>query len=92
MAESTRLRHGRRYSLTAGRVAVVFLSDPSVDGRPVRAELSVAPWGSASQRVTVGLGDRFMIGAETWVLDNVHNIGTYEYVVSISRVSDEPTG
>jgi hypothetical protein len=80
------LRHGRMASVSVGRVAVTFLSNPELDGEPVRVELVLLPDGQPEQEVTIREGERFAFGPQTWVLEGVDNVGTYDYVVRIAAV------
>jgi len=86
--DSVDLRHGRAYNLGSGRVAVHFVSNPQLDGEPVRAELVVAVPGVAEQHVTVREGEQFPVGTQTWALAGVDKVGSYDYVVRIARVDD----
>ena len=88
MSERAALRHGRVKNLGSGRIAVHFLSNPDLDHEPVRAELVILPDGEAERKVTVREGETFPIGPDTWVLESVDNVGTYDYVVWIARQSD----
>lgn len=86
MITNAALRHGRVSSLSVGRVAVASLSNPELDGEPVRVELVVVPAGEPEQHVTVREGEQFTIGPQTWVVEGVDNPGTYDYVVRIAAV------
>ena len=80
------LLHGEMHPLSVGRVAVYFVSNPELDDEPVRAELVVAPMGESERRETLRVGERFVIGPQTWVLEDVENVGTYDYIVRIAAV------
>jgi hypothetical protein len=80
------LGHNMVHDLGPGRVAVHFLSNPDLDGQPVRVELAVAPHGGGEFDVTLRLGERFSIGAESWVFERVENLGTYDYTVWLASV------
>ncbi len=73
------LRHGRVSDLGPARAAVHFLSDPEVDGEPMRLVLSVMPDDAPGYRVTLHLGERFSVGGTTWVFDRVDDPGDYAY-------------
>jgi hypothetical protein len=42
--------------------------------------------GEPERQVTVREGERFTIGPQTWVVEGVDNVGTYDYVVRIAAV------
>jgi Family of unknown function (DUF6406) len=88
MTESEALRHGRIYRVSSGRVAVLFLSNPAYDGQPLRVELVVVPRGGEEQRVAVRPGEPFAFGDASWQVGDIDNVGTYDYVVHISRIGE----
>jgi hypothetical protein len=93
MIERAGLRHGRVLNLRSGRVAVTFLSNPALDNEPVRAELAIAEYGTerhvTERHETVREGDTFTVGGERWAVEGIDNVGTYEYVVRIAKVTPE---
>jgi Family of unknown function (DUF6406) len=88
MRDTAQLRHGRMHSVRGGRVAVHFLSNPALDGEPVRADLVLVGTGQPDERVVVGEGDRFTLGPNTWVVQGIDNVGTHDYVVRIAIVAE----
>ncbi|MEO3923646.1 DUF6406 domain-containing protein [Plantactinospora sp. CA-294935] len=87
MIESAVLRHGRVCNLGVGRVAVHFLSNPALDGEPVRVDLVVVPRNGVEQTLTLREGEQFTVGETAWILEGVENAGTYDYVVRIARAA-----
>ncbi len=86
MTELVGLAHGVVSRVGSARVGVHFLSNPDLDGQPVRVELAVAQHGGGEFGVTLRLGERFSIGAESWVFERVENLGTYDYIVWLAPV------
>lgn len=86
MADPVGMEHGIPYTLGTGRAGVGYVSDPARDGKPQEVELTVLSEDGSEEDITLHVGDRFRIDADTWTLQRVDNPGTPEYVVWIAPV------
>jgi hypothetical protein len=89
MTESVYLWHGVVVRVSGHRVAVTFLSNPEVDGQPVRVELVVVAPGGVERDVTLGIGGEFHAGPDVWRVAEVEYLGDFDYAVRLDHVGTE---
>jgi hypothetical protein len=80
------LSHGTVCGVATGRVGVHFLSNPALDGQPLRVILAILTTDGVESKVTLHVGDTFPVGTATWRLESVDGAGTYDYTVRIVEV------
>ena len=86
MTDTLELKHGLQYNLDQGSIGVVHLSNPVLDGQPAHVLLSVATLHDQEQDHSLAVGDRFMVGEETWLVASIDGVGGDDYTVRIVRV------
>ena len=86
MIDAVDLKHGQLHDINTGWVGVMHLSNPEIDHQPPHVVLAVTTHDRQEREFTLRVGERFKAGDESWLLQGIDDVDSYDYTVRIVRV------